>query len=121
MAVRNLIYNAYRDYSSRRSALLVDPVFHGQGIPKGHRDSILLIPGFGSGDWTFNTMTRWLEQIGYRTHLSGINLNVGCPQRKVERMLSRLEDNFDRCGRPDCYHRPQLGRIGRPRARSATS
>ena len=91
MAVRNLIYNAYRDYSSRRSALLVDPVFHGQGIPKGHRDSILLIPGFGSGDWTFNTMARWLQQIGYRTHLSGINLNVGCPQRKVERMLSRLE------------------------------
>ena len=34
MAVRNLIYNAYRDYSSRRSALLVDPFFHGQVFPK---------------------------------------------------------------------------------------
>jgi triacylglycerol lipase len=37
-------------------------------------------------------MSRWLQQIGYRTHLSGINVNVGCPQRKVERMLARLEE-----------------------------
>src|SRR5258708_33824643 len=37
-------------------------------------------------------MSRWLQEIGYRTHLSGINVNVGCPQRKVERMLGRLED-----------------------------
>src|SRR5258708_37867333 len=37
-------------------------------------------------------MSRWLQQIGYRTHLSGINFNVGCPQRKVERILTRLEN-----------------------------
>ncbi len=92
MAVSTLIYNAYRDYSSKRSALLEDPVFHGKGIPNGRRDTILLIPGFGSGDWTFTTMSQWLQQIGYRTHLSGINVNLGCPQRKVERMLGRLEE-----------------------------
>jgi pimeloyl-ACP methyl ester carboxylesterase len=92
MAVSTLIYNAYRDYSNKRSALLEDPVFHGEGVPVGQRESILLIPGFGSGDWTFNTMSRWLQQIGYRTYLSGINVNLGCPQRKVERMLGRLED-----------------------------
>jgi triacylglycerol lipase len=92
MAVSTLIYNAYQDYSSRRSALLLDPIFRGTGIPKGQRDAILLIPGFGSGDWTFSTMSQWLQQIGYRTHLSGINVNLGCPQRKVERMLGRLED-----------------------------
>jgi triacylglycerol lipase len=92
VAVRTLIYNAYRDYSSRRSTLLLDPIFHGEGIPKGQREAVLLIPGFGAGDWTFNTMSRWLQQVGYRTHLSGININLGCPQRKVERMLGRLED-----------------------------
>ena len=92
MAVGTFIYNAYRDYSSKRSALLLDPVFHGKGIPKGQRQAILLIPGFTAGDWTFSTMSRWLQQIGYRTHLSGINVNVGCPQRKVERMLDRLEN-----------------------------
>jgi triacylglycerol lipase len=92
LAVRTLIYTAYRDYSSKRSALLLDPIFRGDGVPRGRRESILLIPGFSSGDWTFSTMARWLHQIGYRTHFSGINLNVGCPQRKVERMLGRLED-----------------------------
>jgi pimeloyl-ACP methyl ester carboxylesterase len=90
--VRTLIYNAYRDYSSKRSQLLSDPIFQGEGAPKGQPETILLIPGFSSGDWTFSTMSRWLHQIGHRTHLSGINVNVGCPQRKVERMLSRLED-----------------------------
>ncbi len=92
MAVPTLIYDAYRDYSSKRSELLSDPIFNGEGVPKGRRDAILLIPGFSSGDWTFSTMSRWLRQIGYRTHLSGININVGCPQRKVERMLGRLEE-----------------------------
>jgi triacylglycerol lipase len=92
MAVRNLIYNAYLDYNSKRSALLSDPIFNGEEVPEGRREAILLIPGFGSGDWTFNTMSRWLQQIGHRTYLSGINVNVGCPQRKVERMLGRLED-----------------------------
>jgi len=92
MAVPTLIYDAYRDYSSKRSELLSDPIFNGEGVPKGRRDAILLIPGFSSGDWTFSTMSRWLQQIGYRTHLSGINVNVGCPQRKVERVLGRLEE-----------------------------
>jgi len=92
VAVGTLIYDAYRDYSSKRSELLSDPIFHGEGVPKGRREAVLLIPGFSSGDWTFSTMSRWLQQIGYRTHLSGINVNVGCPQRKVERMLGRLED-----------------------------
>ena len=92
MAVSTLIYDAYRDYSSKRSALLLDPVFHGEDVPKGKREAILLIPGFTAGDWTFSTMSRWLQQIGYRTHLSGININVGCPQRKVERLLGRVEE-----------------------------
>ena len=92
MAVSNFIYNAYRDYSSKRSALLMDPVFQGEHVPKGKREAILLIPGFTAGDWTFSTMSPWLQQIGYRTYLSGININVGCPQRKVERMLGRLEE-----------------------------
>jgi len=98
MAVGTFIYNAYRDYSSKRSQLLLDPIFQGEGASKGPRETILLIPGFSSGDWTFSTMSRWLHQTGYRAHLSGINMNVGCPQRKVERMLSRLEDISNEAG-----------------------
>ncbi|MGB8682593.1 MAG: alpha/beta fold hydrolase [Candidatus Binatus sp.] len=100
MAVGTFIYSAYRDYSSKRSALLLDPVFQGNGIPKGQGHAILLIPGFTAGDWTFNTMSPWLQQIGYRTHHSGISVNVGCPQRKVERMLGRLEEISKEAGGP---------------------
>src|SRR5258708_16397411 len=109
MAVPTLIYNAYRDYADKRSALLSDPLFHGEGIPKGERQAILLIPGFTAGDWTFSTMSRWLQEIGYRTHLSGINVNVGCPQRKVDPMLARLEDMSNEAGAKVVIIGPSLG------------
>ena len=51
-----------------------------------------MIPGFISGDRTFNTMSRWLRRIGYRPYVSGFNINVGCPQRRVQRIQSRLEE-----------------------------
>ena len=118
MAVRSLIYNAYLDYNSKRSALLSDPIFNGEDVPEGRRQAILLIPGFGSGDWTFNTMSRWLQQIGHRTYLSGINVNVGCPQRKVERMLGRLEDiSKDAGGRIVIIGHSLGGLVGRALAR----
>jgi hypothetical protein len=80
------MYYAYRDYCSKHSALLLDPVLQGEGVSRGQGEAILLIPGFLAGDWTFGTMSRWLERIGYSPHLSGIDINVGCPQRKVERI-----------------------------------
>jgi triacylglycerol lipase len=88
----SLVYDAYRDYSKTLSALLSDPIFQGDGITRGQQEAVLLIPGFIAGDWTFNTMSRWLRQIGYDPHLSGISINIGCPQRKVERMHLRLEE-----------------------------
>jgi triacylglycerol lipase len=87
-----LVYDAYRDYSKTLSALLSDPIFQGDGVTRGRQEAVLLIPGFIAGDWTFNTMSQWLRQIGYAPHLSGININVGCPQRKVERLRLRLEE-----------------------------
>src|SRR5438105_5143450 len=58
------------------SALLRDPVFRGRGIPRGDGRPVLLIPGFLSGDWALRVLHSWLGRIGYRSHLSGIVLNV---------------------------------------------
>ena len=52
---------------------------------------ILLIPGFTAGDWSLGTLARWLGRIGYKPYLSGIDLNVGCPRRKVELVGWRVE------------------------------
>ncbi|HEX2648267.1 MAG TPA: alpha/beta hydrolase [Candidatus Dormibacteraeota bacterium] len=68
------------------SALLRDPVFRGRGVPRGDGRPVLLIPGFLAGDWTLRVLDNWLTRIGYRTHLSGILLNV----HHSERMLSGL-------------------------------
>lgn len=68
------------------SALLRDPVFRGRGVPRGDGRPVLLIPGFLAGDWTMRVMHRWLGQIGYQAHLSGILLNV----HNSERMLAGL-------------------------------
>lgn len=79
-----LTAQAWLDYFSQLSSLLTDPICYGIGIPRGNGEPVLLIPGFTAGDWSMGTLARWLRRIGYRTYLSGIDLNVGCPRRKVE-------------------------------------
>ena len=68
------------------SALLRDPVFRGRGIPKGDGRPVLLIPGFLSGDWALQVLHNWLGRAGYKSHLSGILLNV----QHSERVLPAL-------------------------------
>src|SRR5260370_40136032 len=68
------------------SALLRDPVFRGRGVHRGDGRSILLVPGFLSGDWSLTVMHGWLQRIGYVPHPSGINFNV----RASEHMLAGL-------------------------------
>ncbi|TMB79919.1 MAG: hypothetical protein E6J46_02565 [Chloroflexi bacterium] len=68
------------------SALLRDPVFRGRGVPPGDGRPVLLVPGFLAGDWTMRVLDGWLRRIGYRSHLSGIFLNI----HHSERMLSGL-------------------------------
>jgi len=60
----------------------------------------MLIPGFSTGDWAVSTLNRWLARIGYRPYLSGIDLNVGCPNVKFERLEWRLEQISAECGAP---------------------
>jgi triacylglycerol lipase len=79
-----LTAQAWLDFLSQLSSLLADPVCYGLGVPRGSGEPVLLIPGFTAGDWSMGTLARWLHRIGYRAYLSGIDLNIGCPRRKVE-------------------------------------
>jgi triacylglycerol lipase len=53
--------------------------------------SVLLIPGFMTGDRHLGPMKRWLERAGHATECAGIRLNVDCSEAAVARLERRLE------------------------------
>ena len=86
-----LTASAYFDFLQQFASLLRDPVGYGFGVPRGDGSPVLLIPGFTAGDWSLGTLARWLGRVGYRPYLSGIDLNVGCPQRTMQLVGWRVE------------------------------
>ncbi|MEA2479154.1 MAG: triacylglycerol lipase [Thermoleophilaceae bacterium] len=79
--------------------LLVDPVYRGQGIPHGDGTPVLTIPGFMAGDSSLSVMRGWLDRIGYDARPSGIQVNVDCSDRAVDRLERRVDSILDRTGR----------------------
>jgi triacylglycerol lipase len=79
--------------------LLRDPVWHGTGVPRGHDEPVLLIPGFMAGDPSLGLMTRWLRELGYRTKSAGIRFNVDCSETACVRLEERLECLAEKHGR----------------------
>jgi pimeloyl-ACP methyl ester carboxylesterase len=72
--------------------LLVDPVFHGRGIPHGDGQPVLLLPGFGGGDHLLAPMSLWLRRIGYDVSTCGIWLDTSCSERAMLRIERRVEE-----------------------------
>lgn len=79
--------------------LLVDPVYRGQGVPRGDGGPVVLIPGFLAGDNSLTVMADWLRRMGHRPHGSGIRLNVDCSNRCLLALERRLEGVAERSGR----------------------
>jgi triacylglycerol lipase len=74
-----------------RAALARDPVWRGDGVPRGRGEPVLLIPGFLAGDSSLAPMARWLRRIGYRPCRAGIRANVDCTSRSLHRLETQLE------------------------------
>jgi pimeloyl-ACP methyl ester carboxylesterase len=87
-------------WQAELARLLVDPVYHGRGVPRGDGSPVVTIPGFLAGDQSLSVMRGWLRRIGYRPHASGINFNVDCSDRAVERLDTLVERLHERSGRP---------------------
>jgi pimeloyl-ACP methyl ester carboxylesterase len=79
-------------WSAEFMRLLVDPVFHGQGIPHGHGAPVLVLPGFGGGDHLLAPMALWLRRIGYGVSACGIWLDTNCSERAMLRIERRVEE-----------------------------
>ena len=59
-------------------------------MPRGDGRPVLLIPGFFSGDWALQVLHSWLGRVGYRSHLSGILLNVKHSERVLPELNQRV-------------------------------
>jgi triacylglycerol lipase len=70
--------------------LLVDPVFSGRGVPRGDGRPVLLMPGFGAGDYTLAVMGNWLRRVGYAPNTAGFVTNTDCSNRALERVEKRV-------------------------------
>ena len=79
--------------------LRLSPVFYGAGVPRGHGEPVLLVPGFMAGDLLMLELHRWLQRIGYRSYLANIPWNNDCPDRTVRKLSHRLSQISEDCGR----------------------
>ena len=86
-------------WQAELARLLVDPVYHGRGVPRGDGMPVVLVPGFLAGDSTLMVMAEWLERMGYRAHGSGIVFNVDCSNKVLQRLERRVERIVERAGR----------------------
>jgi triacylglycerol lipase len=71
--------------------LLVDPVFRGRGVPRGDGRPVLLMPGFGAGDYALRVMANWLRRLGYASFTAGFVTNTGCSDMAIERVERRVD------------------------------
>ena len=79
--------------------LLVDPVYRGRGVPHGDGMAVMAVPGFMAGDPSLSVMRGWLRRIGYDARPSGIQVNIDCSDRAVDRLERRLDRIAGQTGR----------------------
>lgn len=73
-------------------SLRMSAVYRGIGVPRGHGEPVVVIPGFMGSDQYLGDLHSWLKRIGYRAYLSGIGRNAECP----EVLTLRLKETMDR-------------------------
>ena len=68
--------------------LRLTSVFYGLGVPHGHGEAVILIPGFLGTDAYLGQLFSWLRTVGYRSYFSGIGWNAECPNLLIRRRLN---------------------------------
>jgi pimeloyl-ACP methyl ester carboxylesterase len=79
------------------AGLVASPVFWKSKMGDGH--SVLVIPGYGAGDFHLMAMRNWLRRMGYWSVKSGIESNPGWSEEIVEELGRHVEDEFRNSGR----------------------
>lgn len=72
-------------------ALRSSGIYAGSGVPRGHGESVVLVPGFLATDLSLEELHGWLERIGYGVHSSGVGRNDDCPDVSLAKLLESVE------------------------------
>ncbi len=80
------------------ASLLSDPIYRGEGVPRGDGRLVVIIPGLFGSDFYLWPLRRWISRIGFRASTSGLWLNAGCPDRltsEIEQWIERRQSERD--------------------------
>ncbi len=81
------------------AALLRDPIYRGNGVPRGDGRLVVIIPGLFGSDLYLWPLRRWISRIGFRPSTSGLWVNAGCADRltsEIEKWIERQQPQHDR-------------------------
>jgi len=86
-------------WQAELARLLIDPVYRGEGIPRSDGAPVVCVPGFLAGDESLRIMRGWLRRMGYDPRESGIQFNVDCSDRALDRLEARVDRVYSQTGR----------------------
>ena len=79
-------------------ALHTSPVFLGCGVPRGHGEPVVLVPGFLATDGSLAELHGWLAWIGYRPYYSRIGRNADCPDAVTSTLVETIRKAVSETG-----------------------
>ncbi|NUT52530.1 MAG: alpha/beta hydrolase [Saccharothrix sp.] len=80
--------------------LVTHPAWRATDPDEGRGLGVVLVPGFGFGDWSLRLTRTWLRKRGYVPTGARIGLNVGCTSELVERLERGVERHAEATGGP---------------------
>jgi triacylglycerol lipase len=86
-------------WQAELARLCVDPLFLRGAVPRGDGRPVVLVPGFGGGDWTLQHLAFWLRRSGYDAAHCNFLVNAGCAEKAVARVERRVVERSERSGR----------------------
>ena len=80
--------------------LIISPIYHGAGVPRGDGRLVLVLPGLFGNDVYLYPLRNWLRRVGYRPVRSTLDVNVGCPERLSLQIQDELRRQMERRAGP---------------------
>jgi len=72
-------------------ALRSSPVYYGCGVPQGHGEPVVVVPGFFASDVSLMELYWWLARVGYKPYFSNIGRNADCPDHVAGLLLETIK------------------------------